>query len=87
MVTQANRDKIVRFLATITRPDMLSTHIDDSDGLIKSGLIDSLAMLEIIDFLESEFNIDFSETGVDPTELESIQKILDLIEKRARQPA
>ncbi len=83
MNTHANREKIIRFLKTITRPDAPVDRIDDRDGLIKSGLIDSLAMLEIIGFLESEFRIDFSETGVNPTEMESIQKILDLIEKRA----
>ncbi|MBF0461128.1 MAG: acyl carrier protein [Magnetococcales bacterium] len=79
-----NRDKVIRFLKTITRPDLPIDRISDDDGLIKSGLIDSLAMLEIIDFLESEFGIDFSETGIDPVELESIHKILDLIERRAK---
>ncbi len=81
MNNQANRDKLIRFLKTIARPN--APRIDDHDGLVKSGLIDSLAMLEIIDFLESEFGIDFSETGIDPVELESIQNILELIERRA----
>ncbi|MBF0583882.1 MAG: acyl carrier protein [Magnetococcales bacterium] len=84
MNTQANRDKIIRFLRTIARPDLAIENINDNDGLVKSGLIDSLAMLEIIDFLESEFGIDFSETGIDPVELESIHKILNLIEKRTQ---
>ena len=82
MDTQANKDKIVRFLKTIARPDLSIEQIQDEEGLVKSGLIDSLAMLEIIDFLESEFGMDFSETGIDPTEIESIGKILELIEKR-----
>lgn len=84
MDTQANRNKVIGFLKTIKRPDLPIELIHDEDGLVKSGLIDSLAMLEIIAFLESEFGIDFSETGVDPTEMESIQKIVDLIEKRAQ---
>jgi acyl carrier protein len=82
MDTQASREKIVRFLGTIKRPDALLDGIADGDGLVDSGLIDSLAMLEIISFLESEFGIDFSETGVDPVEMESIDAILALIEKR-----
>ncbi|MEO5348221.1 MAG: acyl carrier protein [Magnetococcus sp. YQC-3] len=82
MNNQANRDKLIRFLRTIARPNAPVERIDDRDGLVKSGLIDSLAMLEIIDFLESEFGIDFSETGIDPVELESIQNILELIERR-----
>ncbi|GAB0056447.1 hypothetical protein SIID45300_00755 [Candidatus Magnetaquicoccaceae bacterium FCR-1] len=84
MANQANREKLLRFLNTIKRPDSRMDRIHDDDGLIKSGLIDSLAMLEIIAFLESEFGIDFSETGVDPVELESIHKILDLIDRQAK---
>ncbi|MEO5332540.1 MAG: acyl carrier protein [Magnetococcus sp. YQC-5] len=84
MDTQIIREKIVRFLKTIKRPDLSIDQIHDNDGLVKSGLIDSLAMLEIIAFLESEFKIDFSETGIDPVELESIQKIIELISKRAK---
>lgn len=83
MDTQANKTKIVQFLKTIARPDLSIEQIQDEEGLVKSGLIDSLAMLEIIDFLESEFGMDFSETGIDPAEIESIGKILELIEKRA----
>ena len=81
MDIQASREKIVRFLGTIKRPDALLDEIADADGLVASGLIDSLAMLEMIAFLESEFGIDFSETGVDPVEMESIEAILALIQK------
>ncbi|MBF0627739.1 MAG: phosphopantetheine-binding protein [Magnetococcales bacterium] len=84
MDTQSNREQLIRFLATIKRPDLPMESITDDDGLIKSGLIDSLAMLEIIAFLESRFAIDFSETGVDPVELESIHKILDLIDRHSK---
>lgn len=52
-------------------------------SLVRSGLIDSLATLEIISFLEDEFGIDFSVTGIDPGELNSIQSILDIIAERA----
>ncbi|MBF0294203.1 MAG: acyl carrier protein [Magnetococcales bacterium] len=84
MDMQATRNSLLAFLATIKRPDLPMERLHDNDGLVKSGLIDSLSMLEIIAFLESRFRIDFSETGVDPTELESVQKILELIENRAQ---
>lgn len=83
MDTQANRNKLVQFLETIKRPDISMGKIGDSDNLVSFGLIDSLAMLEIVAFLEAEFDIDFSETGVDPVQLGSIQAILALIEQRA----
>jgi len=57
--------------------------VDEHDGLVTSGLIDSLALLEIITFLEVELGFDFSDTGVDPDQLSSIAEILDLIERRS----
>lgn len=77
----ANREKLIQFLETIRRPDVPVDTIADEDSLVKSGLIDSLATLEIITFLESEFNIDFSISGVNPNELESIATILKLIDR------
>jgi acyl carrier protein len=86
METWVDRGKIVAFLETIRRPGASLEAIDDAAGLVAAGLIDSLAMLEIIAFLEGEFGIDFSESGVDPAEMESIQAILALIQKHAREP-
>jgi acyl carrier protein len=86
MDIQASRARIVRFLETIRRADAEVDEIDDDDGLVEAGIVDSLAMLEIIAFLETEFAIDFSDSGVDPAELESIRAILVLIQKHAREP-
>ena len=54
--------------------------IDEETGLVSSGLIDSLALLEIINYLESEYNINFAARGVDPEELSSVSRILTLVE-------
>lgn len=69
------------FLGTIARPDVPLDAIDDDEGLIHSGLIDSLALLSIIGYLETEYGIDFSERDVSPSELRSIARVLNLIER------
>jgi acyl carrier protein len=84
MSRDERRRRLTAFLETIRRPDVELDTIDEQDGLVGSGLIDSLALLEIITFLETEFGMDFSESGVDPDELSSIAAILDLIERRGR---
>ena len=73
------RTAIVDFLQTISRPDQQVSSLGDDDGLVDSGLIDSLAMLEIVAFLESEFGLSFRDSGVDPARLASVNSILDLI--------
>jgi acyl carrier protein len=75
-----NRQRLLRFLESIRRPDRWISEIQEEENLVGAGLIDSLALLEIVAFLEAEFGIDFSETGLDPARLTTIPSILDIIE-------
>jgi acyl carrier protein len=68
-------------LRTIQRPDCPLAEIDGDLSLVESGLIDSLALLEIIGYLETAHGIDFREKGVGPSDLGSVNAILDLIER------
>ena len=70
------------FLDTIRRPHLPLSEIKDCDSLVGSGLIDSLAVLEIVLYLETQYGIDFTNGGFDPAELGSIDGILDLVEGR-----
>ncbi|MFQ5681948.1 MAG: phosphopantetheine-binding protein [Candidatus Binatia bacterium] len=72
---------LIRFLRTIQRPDHPIGDIDETQSLIQSGLIDSLAVLQIVVYLEETYNIDFREKGIDPGELHSVTTILDLIQR------
>ncbi|WP_130470322.1 acyl carrier protein [Candidatus Magnetaquicoccus inordinatus] len=76
---KTQRDKIVSFLQTVLRSSASIDRLQDHDNLVQAGYIDSLAMLEIVAFLEAEFAIDFSESGVNPVDLESIDAMLALI--------
>ena len=82
-MTEAERTRaraaLLGFLGTISRPDRQLADIGDDDGLVDSGFIDSLAMLEIVAFLETEFGLSFRDSGVDPARLASVNSILDLI--------
>ncbi len=83
MSRDLHREELIAFLQSIQRPDAPLGAIDENAHLVESGLIDSLAMIEIIGFLESTYGIDFAETGVDPDELGSVSHILNLIEASA----
>jgi len=52
---------------------------EDSESLIESGRLDSLAVVKIATFLESEFGIDFAETDFDPARIDSIDHIAEFI--------
>ena len=77
------RDDLIRFVRTIQKPNVSVDNLGDHEGLSAVGLIDSLAILQIVLYLETTYGIDFSAMGVDPEQLGTIGGILDLIEREA----
>jgi len=73
------RSALIAFLSTIARPGRSPDTVNDGDNLIDVGIIDSLAMLHIIMYLEREHAISLTQSGIDPGELVSISGILDCI--------
>jgi len=67
------------FLRTIQKPNEPVESIGLNDSLVSSGLIDSLAVIQIVMYLEQAYGIDFAAAGVDPEQLSSMAGILDLV--------
>jgi len=77
---EQRRLELVQFLRSIQKAGMPVGNLKDTDRLVDSGLIDSLAILQIITYLEVTYDMDFSDRGVSPEELGSIGGILNVIE-------
>jgi acyl carrier protein len=78
------KKSLIDFLRTIQRPDRPIETLNEEQSLVEAGLIDSLAVLQIVLYLEQTYGIDFRETGLDPGELSSVRTILDVIERQAK---
>lgn len=76
---EQRKTDLIHFLRTIQRPELPLADIDGDLSLVESGLIDSLALLQIISYLEQTYAIDFSGKGIDPGDLRSVNAILELI--------
>ncbi len=77
-------DDLKAFLRTVQKPNRPIDSIAETDGLVASGLIDSLAIVQIVAHLEGKYGIDFAAGGVDPERFASMGSIADLVmEKRA----
>ena len=76
---EQRKSDLVSFLRTIQRPDFPLQEIDGDLSLVESGLIDSLALLQIITYLEQTYGIDFREKGIDPGDLRSVNAVLEFI--------
>jgi acyl carrier protein len=76
------KNEIRTFVAANYLPDTPSESIDDSMPLITSGIIDSIGMLGLVDFIESRFAIEFLPREIDVHALDSIQRIETLIQNK-----
>lgn len=84
MNREQKKNDLIGFLRTVQRPDYPNGEIDENSSLIESGLIDSLALLQIVTYLEQTYDIDFREIGIDPAELRSVGLILNLIDREIK---
>ena len=83
MSRQQHREELIKFLRSIQRRDSTIKEIDDSQSLVESGLVDSLAALQIVSYLEEAYKIDFGDNAIDPGDLRTVGTILDIIERVA----
>lgn len=85
MSRDAHKADLIRFLRTIQRldaPALEDGALDEHTSLVDSGLIDSLAVIQIVSYLEEAHGIDFRTAGLDPENLRTVAGILDLIQLR-----
>lgn len=73
------REAIVEFLNSVAKPGNRVDDIDDSTNLIQAGVIDSFAIIQIISFLEKNYDLNLQAANVDPATLGSIGGILTAI--------
>lgn len=78
---EQRKGDLLHFLRSIQKAGMPVESLGEQERLVASGLIDSLAILQIVSYLETKYGIDFSIRGVDPEQLGSVGSILDLIEQ------
>lgn len=81
---ERRRQGLLQFLGSIQKAGMPVESLQDDARLVQSGLIDSLAILQIVMYLEETYGLDFSARGVSPEELGSIGGILGVIEQEQK---
>jgi acyl carrier protein len=61
--------------------------LDDNDSLLGSGIIDSMGVMEVILFLETEFGVEVGDEDVTEENLGSIRAISNYVVARANAAA
>ena len=70
------RRQLVAYLQTIARPGADFSTVADDTNLFDGGLLDSLSVIQIIEYLEQQYGLRFGGLGLDPRELASLAGIM-----------
>lgn len=76
-----NHEQKIREFISRNFPYSTSDYSGDS-SLTDIGVLDSTGMLEVIDFLESEFNFKLTNDELTPENLDSVNGMAGLIERK-----
>jgi len=60
------------------------TVLDDSDSLTQNGIIDSIGLLELIDYICETYSIEIPEDMLTPENFDSLEGITNLISRLAK---
>ena len=58
------------------------TDIDEKTPLISSSMIDSISTLQLVDFLEKNFSIEFLPHEVDRDNLDTVEKMISFLSSK-----
>ena len=61
--------------------------LTDSESLLEAGLIDSTGILELVAFLETEFDIRMADADIVPANLDSVKAIVAYVQGKTAKPA
>lgn len=78
--------KIREFIVEEFMPDMSPDELDDDFDLQTGGAVDSLGLLKLVAWLESEYGISVDESELGPESLRTVNSINEFINER-REPA
>ena len=59
-----------------------NTNLDNDDSFLEKGIIDSTGILELVSFIESEFEIDVKDEELVPDNFDSVSKMSAYITRK-----
>lgn len=56
--------------------------VTDTDLLLETGVLDSLGILDVVQFIETEFGLHIDDDELLPENFQSIQKLTEFVQKK-----
>ena len=63
-------------------PQAKKKSLSDSDKLLESGIVDSLGILDLVAFLESDFKVQITDDELLPENFQTVEAIAEFVERK-----
>jgi D-alanine--poly(phosphoribitol) ligase subunit 2 len=73
--------KIKQFIVDEFMPDVSPDELDEDFDLLTGGVVDSLGLLKVVAWLESEYDIGVDESELGPESFRTVRAIHDYVEQ------
>lgn len=77
--------KIKQFIVEEFMPDVPAEELDSDFDLLTGGVVDSLGLLKVVAWLESEYDIGVDESELGPESFRTVNAIREYIEQQQQQ--
>ncbi|MEC3891716.1 MULTISPECIES: acyl carrier protein [Nocardiopsis] len=84
-MTDDIRDRIRERIVTVHAPDLAGENIPRDYDLLTSGVIDSLSLLALVEWIQSSFDVPVTDVEISPSNFRTIDAIADFIETNTGQ--
>lgn len=61
------------------------SYIGDNDSFLETGVIDSMGVMELVTFIQSEFGVEAAQHEIVVENFDSIRKLADFVRRKAPQ--
>lgn len=76
------RDKVRNFITDNFMMGMNPENLADGDSLLDKGIVDSTGILELIGFLEENFDIQIDDEELIPENLDSVVNLINFVNRK-----
>ncbi|TDV47887.1 acyl carrier protein [Actinophytocola oryzae] len=71
----SNAQTITRYIVTEFLPDVHESELESDYDLLKNGVIDSLALLRVVDWIAAEFEVSVEDLDLSPDNFRTVENI------------
>jgi len=76
------REELRRFIIDNFLFGVEDSQFSDDDSFLEKGLIDSTGVLELVAFMEEQYGIRFQDDEIIPENLDSVNKLIQFLNKK-----